>query len=85
MTEFIKDRDEILKNIDNPECMIQVASFCEKYNMLMPQDTEVVLAGLHKVRLYVTNPDISSEMKEKSKKWLKEHNYSENIFESKGE
>ena len=80
MNNFVKERDEILKNIDKPECMLDIEKHCKKYNISIPQDTEVILAGLHKARLYVTSEDITDEMKEKSKLWLKEHNYSEDIF-----
>jgi hypothetical protein len=85
MNNFIKDRNNILKNLDNPECMIQVARYCKKYDIAMPQSTETILAGLHKARLYVMSKDITNEMKESSRQWLKEHNYSEDIFKSKGE
>ncbi len=79
MNDFIKERDEILKNLDNPEVMIDVIEYCNKYNIPMPSDTEVALAGLHKARLFVTNPEITNEMKGKSKLWLKEHNYNLDI------
>ena len=75
MNDFIKERNEILKNLDNPDVMIKIMDYCKKYNIQMPTDTEVVLAGLHKARLYVTSPELTDEMKEKSKLWLKEHNY----------
>lgn len=75
MNDFIKERNKILKNIDNPDCMIQITEHCKKYNIPMPKDTEVVLAGLHKARLYIISSEITDEMKEKSELWLKEHNY----------
>ena len=80
MNNFIEERNKMLKNIDNPECMIEIANFCKKNNIVMPQSTEVVLAGLHKARLYVTSECITNEMKEKSRQWLKEHKYKEDIF-----
>lgn len=80
MTSFIKNRDKILKNLESPEVMIQVMDYCKKYNIDMPQDTLVILAGLHKARLYVTSEDITEEMKEKSKLWLKDHGFKEKIY-----
>ena len=79
MNEFIKDRDELLKNIDKPDYMLEVIEYCQKYSVPIPQDTEIVLAGLHKARLGVTSECITKEMKEKSKIWLKKHNYKEGI------
>ena len=79
MNNFIKERDEILKNLDSPEVMIKVMNYCKKYSIPMPTDVEVILAGLHKARLNVINPEITDEMIEKSKIWLKEHNYNLDI------
>lgn len=75
MNNFVKERNNILKKIDEPDVMIKLESFCKKYNILIPSDTKVILAGLHKARLYVTSPIITEEMKNKSKLWLKEHNF----------
>lgn len=80
MTSFMKDRDKILKNLESPEVMIQIMDYCKKYNIDMPKDTLVILAGLHKARLYVISKDITKEMKEKSKLWLKEHGFKEEIY-----
>ena len=78
MNDFINERNEIFKNLDNPEVMIKVIDYCKKYYILTT--LEVVLAGLHKARLYEPSPEITDEMKEKSKLWLKEHNYNLEIY-----
>lgn len=80
MDTFVSERNKILKNIDSPEFMIDLIHFCKKNNITMPVDLEVILAGLHKARLYVVNEEITEEMKDKSKLWLKEHGYKEDIF-----
>ena len=79
MNEFIKERNDILKNLENPITMIKIENYCKKYNITMPNNTEVMLAGLHKARLQVTSAEITDEMKEKSKLWLKEHKYNLDI------
>ena len=80
MDTFVSERNKILKNIDYPGFMINLIHFCKKNNITMPVDSEVILAGLHKARLYVVNEEITEEMKDKSKLWLKEHGYKEDIF-----
>lgn len=79
MNSFIEERDEILKNLDSPDVMIDVMNYCKKYNIQMPSDIEVALAGLHKARLYVINPEITDEMRVNSKLWLINHNYNLDI------
>lgn len=80
ISNFIKERNELLTKIDNPECMLDIEKHCKKYSIPMPQDIIVILAGLHKARLYVENKIITDSMKEKSRKWLKEHNFKEEIY-----
>lgn len=76
---FVKDRDELLQKIDNSGCMDDIIKYCMKYYMPMPTNDIAILSGLHKARLQITSKCITDEMKEKSRKWLKEHNMSEEI------
>ena len=79
LKKFIKDRDELLQKIDDPTCMPDIIKHCMKYHIPMPPSDLAILGGLHKARLQITSKCITDEMKEKSRKWLKEHNMSEEI------
>ena len=74
MKDFIKSRNTILSHLDNPDYQ-EIERHCKKYNIPMPSDSIVILAGLHKARLYVTSELITDEMKEKSKQWLQENGF----------
>lgn len=73
-SDFINERNKLLSELDNYN-MDDIVNYCKKYNIKLPDDENVILAGLHKGRLYVINPIITDEMKEKSKIWLIEHGF----------
>lgn len=75
---FVQKRDELLisfENMDDHELLIKLIDL---YSSNIPSSPEIARIALHKMRLYV--PTIPDELKQKSKKWLKKHNYSESIF-----
>ena len=76
LEEFKKDRDTMLSNLENINYE-EIDNFCKKYKIPILEDSIAMLAGLHKARLYVTT--MNTELIEKSKAWLKEHGFSENI------
>lgn len=73
-SEFINERNKLLSELDSYN-MDDIVNYCKKYNINMPDDEKVMLAGLHKARLYIVNPIITDEMKENSKIWLIEHGF----------
>lgn len=75
VSQYSKDRDKVLMNLDN-ENFDEIAKHCEKYGVPIPKDKISILAGLHKARLYVTNPEITDEMKQKSADWLLDRGFS---------
>ena len=76
--EFVIDRDKILINFENMSDKELLMALCEFDIIDIPSSPEVARIGLHKARLYSNG--VSDELKEKSKIWLAEHGYSENIF-----
>lgn len=77
MNDFVNDRNKILMNLDNLD-YDEVERYCKKYQIPIPKDSITILAGLHKARLYVNS--IPNELKEKSKLWLKENGFNEEIY-----
>ncbi len=76
--EFVNKRDEILINFETMNDIQLLLTLLELSDTIIPFNPKVARIGLHKARLY--SKSISIELKEKSRKWLAEHNYSENIY-----
>lgn len=79
---FVKERNKILMNIDTPNLQ-EIKAHCYKWGVQMPEDEIVILAGLHKARLYVTSKEITDEMKNNSRIWLLSHGFSLEILGDK--
>ena len=82
MNDFIDKRNKILMNLENIN-YDEIVDFCNEFKILLPNDMTSMLAGLHKARLYVVS--IPDDLKEKSKLWLKENGFSEEIIGGKDE
>ena len=82
MNYFIDKRDKMLMNLESIN-YDEIVDFCNKFKIQMPSDMTSMLAGLHKARLYVVS--IPDDLKEKSKLWLKENGFSEEIIGGKDE
>ena len=52
--------------------------FCKLMNVPDPSSDEVILAGLHKARLFLN--DFSAADKQESRMWLNENGYSDSVF-----
>lgn len=76
--QFIKERTKVLIGLDKRN-INEIMKYCKKYGIPIPLDNNVMFAGLHKVRLYVINPEITDEMKQKSADWLIEHGFTLDI------
>lgn len=72
-TNFIEERNGMLLRLD-PE---EVRAYCRKYGVVIPDDETAFWAGLHKARLHVR--DFPEEEREKSRAWLAEHGYGEDV------
>ena len=83
-SDFINERNKILSELDNYN-MDDIINYSKKYNIKLPDDENVILAGLHKARLYIINPIITDEMKETSKAWLIEHGFNPFVTDESGE
>lgn len=79
MNSFIKDRNNLLMNLDNIK-IEDIEKHCKKYGVPILTNKICMVAGLHKARLYVTSECITEEMKNNSRKWLKDNGFSEIIF-----
>ena len=75
--EYVKKRDKILINFENMDDKELLFALVE-LNTPIPSSQETARIGLHKARLY--SRGVPTELIEQSKKWLAEHNYSEDIF-----
>ena len=72
--EFLKDRDEALLSLDRTK----IEAFMDKYGENMPENETVFWAGIHKARIEISYfPD---DVKELSKKWLREHRFREGLW-----
>lgn len=78
LNEYIKDRDYMIKNIENLK-LEDFKNYCKKWKLLMPMPLftkeEWVKGSFHKARLNVTKlrnttPGELKELQEKSKKAL---------------
>lgn len=78
--EFIKDRNEAFASGD----LKKIKAYCKKYNIPIPEDEKVFLAGVYKATcnlfLEVDSP-ISIEQYTKSHDWLIKNNYSPSIID----
>ena len=78
MDEFIKDRDEAFASGD----IAKVREYCKKYEIEIPEDENVFLAGMHKAicNMYLM-PDtkISLEQYERSYNWLIANGYAPSV------
>lgn len=83
-SDFINERNKILSELDNYN-MDDIINYSKKYNIKLPDDENVILAGLHKARLYIINPIITDKMKERSEKWLIEHGFNSFVTDDNGD
>ena len=80
MKDFIDKRNKMLMNLESIN-YDEIVDFCNKFKIQIPSDMTSMLAGLHKARLYVVS--IPDDLKEKSKLWLIENGFSEEIMGGK--
>lgn len=78
ISDYCKMRDELLINFEKISDSELLQKLLELNGENIPSSPEVARIGLHKARLYSNN--IPIELKEKSKKWLLENNYSLEIY-----
>lgn len=64
IAEFVKERDAALRSMD----LDTLLSFCLAYEINIPDDKNVFLAGMHKARLGIIA--FSETEKEVSRQWL---------------
>lgn len=78
ISKYCKMRDEILINFENMSDTKLLQKLIKLNGDNIPSSPEIARIGLHKARLHSNNVPI--ELKEKSKKWLLENNYSLEIY-----
>lgn len=78
VSKYCKMRDEILINFENMSDTKLLQKLIKLNGDNIPSNPEIARVGLHKARLYSNSVPI--ELKEKSKKWLLENNYSLEIY-----
>lgn len=76
--EFVKKRDEILINFETMNDKELLIALLKLNSNNIPSSPEVARIGLHKARLY--SKGVPIELREYSRNWLAEHNYSEDIY-----
>ena len=76
--EYVKRRDEILINFENMSDKELFIALFELNSNNIPSTPKIARIGLHKARLY--SKGVPIELRERSRNWLAEHNYSEDIF-----
>lgn len=75
---FIEDRNEAFSSGD----IDKIRAYCKKYNIDIPEDEEIFLAGVHKsiCNLYIVeNSPITLDQFQKSFDWLNDHGFSPSI------
>lgn len=75
---FIEDRNEAFSSGD----IDKIRAYCKKYNIDIPEDEKIFLAGVHKsiCNLYIIeNSPITLDQFQKSFDWLNDHGYSPSI------
>lgn len=78
MDEFIKDRDEAFASGD----IAKVREYCKKYEIEIPKNENVFLAGMHKAicNMYlIPDSKISLDQYERSYNWLIANGYTPSI------
>lgn len=78
MDEFIKDRDEAFASGD----IAKVREYCKKYEIEIPKDENVFLAGMHKAicNMYlIPDSKISLDQYERSYNWLIANGYTPSV------
>lgn len=78
ISKYCKMRDEILINFENMSDTKLLQKLIKLNGDNIPSSPEIARISLHKARLHSNNVPI--ELKEKSKKWLLENNYSLEIY-----
>lgn len=71
--EFKRERDEALLTMD----IDKVLDYCIKYEIPIPLNPAVLIAGLHKARCHATT--IPEELREESRAWLEAHGMSADL------
>jgi hypothetical protein len=69
--KFIEERNGVLLRLDEEE----VFAYCKRWGAHVPEDKTVFWAGVHKARLHIK--DFPETERERSRRWLAEHGYSE--------
>lgn len=75
---FIEDRNEAFSSGD----IDKIRAYCKKYNIDIPENEEIFLAGVHKsiCNLYIVeNSPITLDQFQKSFDWLNDHGFSPSI------
>ena len=67
--QYAKERDEAFLSLDKSK----ILNFFKKYNIDVPSKEEVMWAGVHKARLYLTSA--TEEQFNESFNWLVDHGY----------
>lgn len=78
MDELIKDRNEAFASGDEEK----IRAYCKKYNIEIPEDNEVFLAGVHKVicdLFLLEDSPINVKQYNASYDWLIEHGYTPSL------
>lgn len=78
LSDYCERRDYILINFEKMSDKELLYNLIELNADNVPSTLNIARIGLHKARLYSNNVPI--ELKEKSKKWLLENNYSLQIY-----
>lgn len=73
MEKFLRERDTALFSLDKNK----IIAYMIKYGVSMPKNEEVFWIGVHKSIVNITTAP--PEVVERSKKWLHDRGYSEDI------
>jgi hypothetical protein len=70
----LRERNEVFLSLDRT----RIVAYCRKHGIHIPSDEAVFWAGVHKVRLQVAT--FSPEVKDESRRWLREHGFKETMW-----
>ena len=74
LEEFLRDRNEILLSLDGDYVDTEkFIAYSWKYDIPIPANKKVVLAGLHKARFHWTK--CPADKREDSKRWLEKNGF----------
>lgn len=78
MDDCIKERNEAFLSLDR----FKIEKYCIKYGITMPHDDVAFWGRVHKTicNMYlIPENNVTEEQYERSKKWLKENNFTKSI------